>query len=121
MSWIKKFFAQPPTELSITHNQAKRNFTYIPQPGEGHTYLRHNITLPFKGDCDDFACSVMAAMGPEAEYIEFYLPSGRYHAACLYRGWVSDNTRTAPYPVTDIKQMMGTIPHMVILIMGRPA
>jgi hypothetical protein len=105
MNWLKRFFSQPPSGMSSAHNLALLNFTYVKQPGEGRVYDAHDIRKPFRGDCDDFAVSMALALMGDASYIEFYLPSGEYHAACLYKGWVSDNLRRAPYPESELPKV----------------
>jgi hypothetical protein len=105
ISFIRRLFEQPPAELVRAHALAVKNFIYIDQSGEGQVYKAHDITKPFQGDCDDWACSLALALKGDAHYIEFYLPFNRYHAVCTYKGWVSDNTRKGPYRASEIKSI----------------
>lgn len=105
LTWVKAIFEQPPAELWSLHNHVQSRFTYVTQDGEwknGRVYLKHDLNKPFSGDCDDWA-STMVANLPGAEYVEFYLPNGVYHAACLYKGWISDCLRRMPYKAGSIK------------------
>lgn len=123
VQWFRGVFKQPPARLVDLHQQAWANFGYTPQDNEwanGRVYLIHDITKRFKGDCDDWAASMVNALGYEAEYIEFYLPNGVYHAACLYRGWVSDNQRLYPYQESELKHKIALrVRYDVLLRLGK--
>lgn len=91
---------QPPIELMQAHMTARSNFTYVRQDGEwnnGRVYVQHDITKPFKGDCDDWAVSLVKNLGQGAMYFEYIDDQEEGHAVCLYKGWVSDNRRKYPY------------------------
>lgn len=104
---FKRLFGQPPIELVLAHNKAKSNFYYVAQPNEWVNGTRkftiHDIHAPFQGDCDDWAASLVMELKGDAKYVEFFLPYGTLHAVCLYKGWVSDNLRKAPYRAEEIK------------------
>ncbi len=107
---IRKLLGLPPRQLSTTWRAVYKNFQYISQPKEKYSFLTHDITKPWSGDCDDFA----ATLAMELPFHSLFaysqqIPSGTAHVGvlCLIDGelWYADNLGnfSAPAFRTDLR------------------